>query len=68
MTFKERMKEQGRSLTWLADQLGITRGAVSSWDVVPTERVLKVEEVTGISRYDLRPDVFGEAPASGEAA
>ncbi len=28
---------------------------------VPAERVLDIEKVTGISRHDLRPDVFGPA-------
>lgn len=27
---------------------------------VPAERVLEIEKITGISRHDLRPDVFGE--------
>jgi DNA-binding transcriptional regulator YdaS (Cro superfamily) len=31
---------------------------------VPVERVLSVEKVTGISRHDLRPDIFGEHPRS----
>lgn len=38
--------------------LGMSRGAVSQWDVVPLERVLQVEEVTGIPRERLRPDFF----------
>lgn len=36
--------------------------AVSQWTQVPAERVLEVERITGISRHDLRPDVFGPAP------
>lgn len=31
--------------------------------VCPAEYVLKVEEITGVSRHALRPDVFGAAPA-----
>lgn len=34
--------------------------AISQWDKVPARRVLEVEEITGISRHVLRPDVFGE--------
>lgn len=45
----------------LAGELGITHGAVSQWSRVPAERVLDVERITGISRYDLRPDLYGEA-------
>jgi DNA-binding transcriptional regulator YdaS (Cro superfamily) len=33
---------------------------------VPAERVLDIERLTGISRHDLRPDVFG--PAEDRAA
>lgn len=50
----------------LAQELGITHGAISQWAQVPSERVLDVERFTGISRHDLRPDVFG--PAKQEAA
>jgi DNA-binding transcriptional regulator YdaS (Cro superfamily) len=42
--------------------LGLSRAAVSQWERVPAERVLDVERLTGISRYQLRPDVFGPAP------
>lgn len=34
----------------------------------PAELVLIVEELTGVSRHALRPDVFGSAPAQGRAA
>lgn len=29
---------------------------------VPADKVLDVEAATGISRHDLRPDIFGPAP------
>lgn len=40
--------------------LGLSRAAVSQWDRVPPERVLDVERLTGVSRYRLRPDIFGK--------
>ncbi len=52
----------------LARELEITPGAVSQWARVPASRVLDVERITGISRHELRPDIFGAAPASSEAA
>lgn len=52
----------------LAKALGITHGAISQWARVPTDRVLDVERITGISRHDLRPDVFGFAKQEGAAA
>jgi len=42
----------------LARALGITRGAVAKWKQVPAERVLAVERLSGISRHDLRPDIY----------
>ena len=54
--FKE---ERGRK-TSLANHLNIAPAAVSQWDSVPADRVLLVENFTGISRYNLRSDVFGD--------
>jgi len=45
--------------TGLARALGgITPQAISQWKKVPVERVLDVERVTGVSRHDLRPDIY----------
>ena len=38
--------------------IGITAQAVSQWDEVPPLRVLAVERVSGVSRSDLRPDLY----------
>ena len=46
----------------LAEALGITRQAVEQWRAVPPERVLQVERITGVSRYALRPDIYGSPP------
>ena len=50
--------ERGR-VGELASALEISGAAVSQWERVPAERVLDVERITGISRHELRPDVFG---------
>ncbi len=55
-----------RSLEELGER--ITPQAISQWKVVPPEKVLKVEQITGVSRYELRPDVFGQKSASENAA
>lgn len=52
----------------LARALGITHGAISQWDAVPPGRVLAVERHTGISRYVLRPDIYGDAPEQAKGA
>ena len=36
--------------------------------VCPAEYVLRVEAATGVSRHELRPDVFGSAVTDAEAA
>ena len=46
----------------LAKLIGLRPPSVYGWKEVPVVRVLAVEEATGISRHDLRPDVFGPAP------
>lgn len=40
---------------------GLKRSAIGMWSIVPERWVLPVERATGISRYKLRPDVFGSA-------
>lgn len=53
--------EKAGSQAALAKLLGISSQAVHkmlSADRVPAERVLKIEEVTGVSRHELRPDLY----------
>lgn len=45
--------------TALGRALGLSRQAVEQWVVIPPERCLQVELITGVSRYELRPDVYG---------
>lgn len=40
----------------------LTVQAVSQWIDVPPDRCLEVEQAIGVSRYDLRPDIYGPAP------
>src|SRR5436305_482619 len=42
----------------LARKIGISQPSVSNWSHVPAERVVPVEEATGISRQILRPDLY----------
>lgn len=46
----------------LAELVGVRQPAVSKWLAkgapLPAEFVLKVEAETGISRHDIRPDVY----------
>ena len=57
-------------LNGLAIPLGITAQAISQWDQVPPLRVIEVERISGISRQELRPDLYPEnreQPAPAQA-
>ncbi|MDR7035239.1 carph-isopro domain-containing protein [Mesorhizobium sp. BE184] len=55
-------------LTKAAASLGIENpSVVANWRTrgrVPAEHVLKIEAETGISRHELRPDIFGTESAT----
>jgi len=44
----------------LASMVGVTAQAISKWrrSKIPAERVLDVERASGVSRHDLRPDLY----------
>ena len=45
----------------VAEKIGVRYQAVQAWlrrGRVPAERVLAVEAVTGVSRHELRPDLY----------
>ena len=48
----------------LAKRLKIRPQAISQWTKVPSERVIAVEKATGVSRNDLRPDLYPDDPQS----
>lgn len=61
-----RAAEKVGGLGKLASLLGIRHQAFYSWRRVPAERVLDLERISGISRHDIRPDVFGPASEAAE--
>lgn len=43
----------------LAEKCGVRYQAVQKWrHRIPAERVLKIEEISGVSRHELRPDLY----------
>jgi len=61
--------------TALARAIGVQQPHVWNWlnrahGVVPAEYCMKIEAATkgAVTRYELRPDVFGEAPQSQQEA
>lgn len=59
--------ERGRA-TQLAKALDLFPSAISQWKEIPPKHVLEIERITGISRHDLRPDLYGPAPLPPEPA
>ncbi len=59
--------QRGRKIK-LASDLGISPGAISQWKDVPADRVLEVEQVTGIPCHELRPDLYRVPNAKGAIA
>lgn len=49
----------------LSKALGVAHYNVSKWrrSGVPAKYVMGVERATGVSRHDLRPDIFGPSPS-----
>ncbi len=43
----------------LAKLMRVTPQAITKWNKrIPAERVLQIERATGVSRHDLRPDLY----------
>lgn len=55
----------------LARDIGVDRSTLTRYETdkieIPAERVLRIEALTGISRHELRPDVYGP-PLSAKAS
>jgi pyruvate kinase len=61
----ERALRTRMAVTEIAEALGVSRAAVSQWRRVPEKHLAAVARITGISKRQLRPDLF---PARCEAA
>jgi DNA-binding transcriptional regulator YdaS (Cro superfamily) len=54
----ERAIDAAGGLVKFAASLGVTKQAVWQWVEVPPLRVLQVERISGVSRHELRPDLY----------
>jgi Putative antitoxin of bacterial toxin-antitoxin system, YdaS/YdaT len=54
------LKANNLSLESFGELLSVNKSTVLRWGQrrVPAERVLEIERATGISRHDLRPDIY----------
>jgi transcriptional regulator with XRE-family HTH domain len=63
-------KTRGLTLESVAGMFGVDRKTILRWEQgstpLPIRRLDEIESVTGISRHDLRPDVFGKHPEAAE--
>lgn len=60
MKIDTKTRRWGMTQQEIADRLNVTKATVCKWQLgrVPADKVLKVEDTTGISRHDLRPDLY----------
>ncbi len=60
-TFRKDHIDAGGGLGPVAEKVGVRYQAVQQWlkrGKCPAERVIAVEAATGISRHELRPDIY----------
>lgn len=60
----ERAITEAGGISALARAINVTRQTVHNWinrGQVSIEYALPIQEKTGVSSHDLRPDIFGEA-------
>lgn len=62
---KMAVAQRGRgTIAQLARKFKVSHTAVCKWlKRVPASRVLSLERELGVSRHELRPDIFGPMPA-----
>ena len=62
----KRAVDEVGSQSALAKAINVAPQFVNQWTTgrrpVPVKHALAIEAITGVTRYDLRPDVFGPAP------
>ena len=60
MTNKEILKSLAdrRLVRPIATALNLTTQAVYAWNRVPADKIVLIEEITGIPREELRPDIY----------
>lgn len=62
----EEVVQKGGGGAALAAKLGIkSRQAVYQWTRVPAAHVLKCEEITGVPRHRMRPDLYPAPQGEG---
>src|SRR5260370_4469107 len=63
----DRAIDAAGGIAQLARKIGIAQPSVSNWNRVPAQRVIVVEAATGVSRKQLRPDLYSEPAVEGDS-
>jgi TorA maturation chaperone TorD len=63
----DRAIDAAGGIAQLARKIGIAQPSVSNWNRVPAQRVIAVEAATGVSRKQLRPDLYSEPAVEDDA-
>jgi len=63
----DRAIDAAGGIAQLARKIGLAQPSVSNWNRVPAQRVIAVEAATGVSRKQLRPDLYSEPAVEGDA-
>ena len=63
----DRAIDAAGGIAQLARKIGIAQPSVSNWNRVPAQRVIAVEAATGVSRKQLRPDLYSELAVEDDA-
>ncbi|MDO6718837.1 YdaS family helix-turn-helix protein [Psychrosphaera sp. 1_MG-2023] len=60
--FKTCVDAAGGTQKQLAEALGITEQAIGKWKnkKIPASRIVELENLLGVPRQELRPDLYGE--------
>jgi DNA-binding transcriptional regulator YdaS (Cro superfamily) len=58
MNGMDRIRARRGLLARIARSLGVAPSTVSMWQQVPSGRLVAVEQITGIERHLLRPDLY----------
>ena len=59
-SLKEKLRARGLMLAHVAGKLGVDKATMTRWAQtrVPAERVAQVARETGVSKSDMRPDLW----------
>jgi DNA-binding transcriptional regulator YdaS (Cro superfamily) len=50
--------EAAGGLRKLARLIGVAHGTINKWNKIPADHIAEIEELTGIARERLRPDLY----------